>query len=157
VALPLTVLDRANITVGPDGRCFATQVIAPPVMQTVTEQVQIVPAQLDASGAVTSPPVFRNQQVERIATPAQEQSFETLCPPAFTAEFSSSLQRALLARDAYLGAVTGTYDEATGAAVQLYQSPTGPNSPILAVQTARDLGLVSLSAAQINALDGDTQ
>jgi len=151
--LPATLLDTANIDVGPDGRCFTSRIITPAVTQMVMEPVEVIPAQIDAGGMVTAPPVFRNQEVERVVTPAEQSRFETLCPPAFTPEFTSSLQRALIARDAYAGPVTGLYDQATGEAVRLYQNASGPNSQIIAMSTARDLGLVALSAAQLQGLE----
>jgi hypothetical protein len=40
-------------------------------------------------------------------------------------------------------------DVATGRAVQDYQRRNGPDSPILAIATARELGLVVLSPEEI--------
>ena len=80
--------------------------------------------------------------------------FETICPPGFTEEFVASLQRALAARGHYDGPVHGTLDAATGRAVQDFQRGNGPDSPLLAIDSARLLGLVVLSADQIDILNG---
>ena len=147
---PATFLETANITVGPDGRCFADRILAPAVTERVTEQVLVIPAQTDADGMVTEPAIYRNQEVDRIVSPEQRENFETLCPPDFTPAFISSLQRALAARNAYSGPISGIYDTHTGEAVRLFQNQTGPNSQIIARETAQTLGLVALSADQID-------
>ena len=153
IAVPATLLETADIRLEDDGRCVTGTIVAPAVTETITQQVEVIPAELDATGAVTRPAVFRNQQVERIVTPAQRDTFETLCPPAFTPNFTASLQRALMARDAYAGPINGIYDARTGEAVRLFQNTNGPNSQIIARTTAQDLGLVALSSGQLDTLD----
>jgi peptidoglycan hydrolase-like protein with peptidoglycan-binding domain len=56
----------------------------------------------------------------------------------------STLQRALLIRRAYDGAITGQYDAATSLAVQSYQRRSGTDSPLLATAIARDLGILAV-------------
>jgi peptidoglycan hydrolase-like protein with peptidoglycan-binding domain len=89
------------------------------------------------------------QEITRERT---EISFETLCPPSYTADFVSSLQRALALRGFYTGLVTGIMDIPTGRAVQDFQRVDGPDSPILSIDTARALGLTQLTAEQIDSL-----
>ncbi|MFC6759366.1 peptidoglycan-binding domain-containing protein [Sulfitobacter porphyrae] len=57
----------------------------------------------------------------------------------------ASLQRALSARGLYAQQITGTLDDATRAAVQRYQKPTGPDSGVLSLETARSLGLIAVA------------
>lgn len=152
---PPSVLETANIEIGIDGRCFTSFAISQDVFETVVEQVEVVPAVRDAQGRITAPAVFRNQDVRRLVAPSERGRFETLCPPQFTSEFTANLQRALAARQSYVGPVTGVYDARTGDAVRLYQLRHPPsdgqvvNSEVIAIDVARALGLVPLSQAQI--------
>lgn len=138
----------AGIRIGPGGTCFATDT-TPAVIETVTEQVIDRPAVLGADGSVVTPASVRTVTRQEITRERSEISFETPCPPAYTADFVESLQRALALRGFYDGPVTGLMDVATGRAVQDYQRRSGPDSPILAIATARELGLVVLTAEQI--------
>ena len=54
------------------------------------------------------------------------------------------LQRALIVRRAYTGPVSETYDAATQAAVAAFQRDRGIDSPLLSVDTARDLGVLAI-------------
>lgn len=71
-----------------------------------------------------------------------EVRFETLCPPAYTQDFTESLQRALAARGVYRGHITGEMDAATQGAILRWQAERGLASGILALETARAFGLV---------------
>ena len=102
------------------------------------------PARTSPDGSITFPPVFRNADrpvTEFVATGIE---FETLCPEEFTPARVSTLQRALKARLAYSGPITGVYDTATQQAVQAFQKPSGFDSPQIARAIAIDLGVVSL-------------
>lgn len=141
----------AGIRVGPGGACFATDT-TPAVIETVTERMIDTPAVLDETGAVITPATYRSETRQEITRERSEISFETPCPPAFTAAFVESLQRALALRGFYDGPVNGVMDVATGRAVQDFQRRNGPDSPILSIAAARELGLVVLTPEQIDQL-----
>ena len=81
-------------------------------------------------------------------TPRTDRWFEIPCPPAFTVEFVSTLQRALQARGQYSGAVSGNMDDATRRAVLAVQTAAGLPSDVLSIETARDLGIVAVPRTQ---------
>ena len=134
----------AAIETDADGRCIG-RAITPAVIETVTAQELVTPAVLGPDGAVLQPARYRSVIRQNITRDRQEVLFETICPPAFTAEFVSTLQRALATRGYYQGPISGVLDTATGRAVQDYQRGTGPDSPLLSIGAARALGIVSLS------------
>jgi len=146
-------LATAEIETDADGRCFGRDV-TPAQIETVTAQVRDREEVRDAAGAVLLPATYRSETRQQIVRERQEVLFETICPPGFTQEFVASLQRALAARGHYDGPVHGTLDAATGRAVQDFQRGNGPDSPLLAIDSARLLGLVVLSADQIDILNG---
>lgn len=115
-------LNEAQIRIADDGRCYARDHARDFV---------------DRRGIVRSGNVIE---------------FETLCPPFFTSEFVETLQRALAARGAYSGVITGILDDPTRAALREFQRQDGPDSELLWIGTARRLGLVRLSEAQIASL-----
>ncbi len=126
----------------PPGSCWG-RTISPAVIETVTEQVQVQPARISPTGEIQSLPVFRTDTRQRIITPRQDNWFETPCADTLTPEFVATLQRALAARGLYGGAIAGVLDDATRAALRRYQiDEGGPDSPVLALATARALGLV---------------
>lgn len=65
-------------------------------------------------------------------------------------EFVSTLERALKVRGIYAGAITGTLDRATGAAIRQFQRDDGPDTLLLSVAAARKLGLVALLQTQLD-------
>jgi hypothetical protein len=140
-----------EIEIGQDGRCFATDTM-PAVIQTVTAQVLDRPAVTAPDGTILSPAAYRTVTRQEITREREEVTFETLCPPAYTAAFVESLQRALALRGFYGGPVTGVMDVTLGRAVQDFQRQTGPDSPILSIATARSLGLEELSPEEIDRL-----
>lgn len=142
----------AEIQSDSDGRCYGRD-ITPAVIETVTAQVLDAPAVVAEDGTVMSPAIYRSEISQQIARERQEVAFETLCPPAYTVEFVETLQRALQARGFYSGPVNGQLDQATGQAVQAFQRDDGPDSPLLWIATARELGIVALSPDQIQALN----
>tara|TARA_R110000796_G_scaffold45616_29_gene110393 strand:+ start:184 stop:684 length:501 start_codon:yes stop_codon:yes gene_type:complete len=126
------------------GTCWG-RTISPAVIETVTEQLQIKPAQISATGEIQTLPVYKTETRQEIVKPRQDNWFETPCPHQLTPDFISTLQRALEARDAYDGDITGTLDDPTRRAMRLYQmSQGGPDSPVLSLETARSLGLVAV-------------
>ena len=127
----------------PEGSCWG-RTVSPAVIETVTEQVQIAPAKMNPDGTIVKPPVYKTETRQDIVKARVDNWFETPCPDVLTLEFNRSLQRALQARGFYGGPITGEMDAATRAAVQRYQSKQGPNSGVLGIKAARDLGLVAV-------------
>ena len=128
----------------PEGTCWG-RTVSPAVVETVTRQVQVKPAQINPDGTIGAPPTYRTETRQEIVTPRVDNWFETPCPEAMTPDFIASLQRALQARSYYLGDVTGTLDPATRAAVEAFQTAEGgPRSGVLSLAAARALGLVAV-------------
>lgn len=138
---------RSTATSGPPGAkpgtCWGRE-ISPAVIETVTEQIMVQPAEVLADGTVVSPGVFRTESQQRIVEERRETWFETPCDPVWTEEFTATLQRALKARGHYTGTITGNLDKRTRAAIRRYQSAQGLNSSILSMEAARQLGLVAV-------------
>ncbi len=143
----------AEIESGEDGRCFGRD-ITPAVIETVTAQVLDLPAVTGPDGEVLVPAAYRPEVRQQIARERGEVLFETICPPAFTVDFVSTMQRALSARGFYRGEISGILDAQTGRAVQDFQRENGPDSPLLSISAARTLGLVTLSGDQFDILNG---
>ncbi len=78
----------------------------------------------------------------------EEVAFRVPCPEQVSAEFLSTLQRALAARGYFEGSVTGRADAATRTAVQAFQRDNGFNSPILTLETAQRLGLLPITLSR---------
>jgi hypothetical protein len=127
----------------PAGTCWG-KIPTPAVIETVTEQILVTPARTNADGTIASLPVYREERRQQIVTPRTDRWFEIPCPPAFTVEFVSTLQRALQVRGQYGGEVTGNMDDATRRAVMAVQSAKGLPSDVLSIETARDLGIVAV-------------
>lgn len=127
----------------PPGTCWG-KIPTPAVVETVTEQVLVTPAKMNPDGTIATLPVYREERRQQIVTPRTDRWFEIPCPPAFTVEFVSTLQRALSARGLYTGEITGNMDEATRRAVLAVQSPEGLPSDVLSIETARELGIVAV-------------
>lgn len=125
----------------PRGTCWG-KIPTPAVVETVREQVLVTPGKTNPDGTIATLPVYRSENRQRIVTPRRDRWFETPCPPVFTIEFVSSLQRALQARGLYSGAITGNMDAATRRAVLNIQTADGLPSDVLSIDTARELGLV---------------
>lgn len=128
------------------GSCWGKNV-SPAVIETVTHQVMMQPAQVQADGTVIQPAIYKTETRQAIVEERRETWFETPCPDVLTDEFVSSLQRALAARGHYRGTVTGEMDARTRAAVRRYQEPQGLDSGILSLAAARRLGLVAIDLA----------
>ncbi|UWQ18669.1 peptidoglycan-binding protein [Jannaschia sp. M317] len=126
------------------GACYARG-ITPAVLETVTSQVQEVPAVRHPDGTILSPARFRTVTSTRIVQDRGENWFETPCPlrdrdPVFVQQ----IQRALQVRGLYGGEINGFYDVPTRAAVQAFQTPLGLESGTLSNESAKALGLVAL-------------
>ncbi|MEL6570681.1 MAG: peptidoglycan-binding domain-containing protein [Pseudomonadota bacterium] len=124
-----------------DDRCFA-KTEPQEVTRIVTEQVLVLPERTSPDGSITSPPVFREQSRPVVETVDNSIDFETLCPAERSEETIATLQRALKARVAYDGPITGSYDTPTQQAVQAFQRPSGYDSPEIARVVAEQLGVV---------------
>ncbi|WP_342344734.1 peptidoglycan-binding domain-containing protein, partial [Vannielia litorea] len=122
------------------GSCWDKET-TPPETKTVIVPTLVQPAQLTASGAVISPPIYRRAPQEQIITPSKALWFETPCPADLTPDYVSSLQRALAVRGHYNGPVTGEMDARTHRAIRRFQQPQGLDSSTLSLAAARTLGL----------------
>lgn len=127
----------------PGGTCWG-KIPTPAVIETVTERVQVTPARTNPDGSIATLPVYRTENRQRIVEPRRDRWFETLCPPAFTVEFVSTLQRALQARGLYDGPITGNMDTLTRRAVMAVQTADGLPADVLSIKTARELGIVAV-------------
>lgn len=126
----------------PPGTCWGKKE-TPARIETVTKQVQLAPAETDASGRVTRPATYATETRQSIVRERVTTWFETPCPETQTRAFIASVQRALAARDLYSGPVTARLDTATRIAIRRYQVRHGLDSDILSLDSARRLGLVA--------------
>lgn len=126
---------------GADPNACWTQTVSPATIETVTQKVLVTPARISPDGRVQTPPVYRNETRQIVATPRREEWFETPCAQDMTPEFIASVQRALVARGYLTGEATGVLDAPTRRAIETYQSRAGINAEMLTVAAARKLGL----------------
>ncbi len=126
------------------GTCWGRSA-SPAVIETVTEQILVQPAEVLADGSVIQPAVYKTETLQKIVKERRETWFQTPCAKDMTQEFIESLQRALKARELYRGTITGTLDARTRAAIRRYQEPQGLDSGILALETGRQLGLIAVA------------
>lgn len=127
----------------PPGTCWG-KIPTPAVVETVTEQILVSPAEMNPDGTVATLPVYRAERRQHIVIPRTDRWFEIPCPPSFTVEFVSTLQRALQARGLYTGEINGNMDTATRRAVLAVQRAAGLPSDVLSIETARNLGIVAV-------------
>lgn len=125
------------------GTCWG-RAVSPAVIETVTEQIMVQPPEVLADGTVINPAIYRSETHQRIVRERRETWFETPCESVWTAEFTTSLQRALKVRGHYYGAETGRRDKRTRAAIRRYQKAQDLDSAILSVEAARQLGLIAV-------------
>ncbi|MEP2530846.1 peptidoglycan-binding domain-containing protein [Shimia sp.] len=125
------------------GSCWGRDII-PAVVETVTEQVVVQPAEVLDDGTVLNPAIYRTETQQRIVRERRETWFETPCPEVWTPEFTASLQRALKARGLFYGSISGEQDSRTRAAIRRYQKAGDLNSAILSLESARRLGLIAV-------------
>ncbi len=133
----------------PPETCWGKDV-TPAVVETVTEQITVRPAEIDTDGTVLRPASYRTETRQAILRERREEWFESPCAATQDPDFIASLQRALAARSLYDRPVTGQMDRATQEAVRRYQATDGPNSGILSLASARRLGLVALDRATLD-------
>lgn len=126
----------------PEGACWA-QDVAPLMIETVTDQVQVAPEERAPDGTLIRPAAFRSETRQQIVQERTEIWFQAPCPEEFSVAFVASLQRALKARALYVGPVTGTMDAATETAIRKYQAERGLDSTKLSLAAARQLGLIA--------------
>lgn len=136
-------LERSTGVGPPDARpgaCYGRDV-TPAVIETVTEQIILQPAELTSQGSVSAPAIYREETRQEIVQERRELWFEIPCGLETDPPFIATLQRALAARALYSGPVNGLYDARTRAAVRRYQRAQGLDSGILSLAAARQLGL----------------
>lgn len=126
------------------GTCWG-KVVTPAVIETVTDQIMMQPAEVLDDGSVVTPAVYKTETRQAIVQERRVTWFETPCAADLTPEFVSNVQRALAARDVYRGPVNGHMDARTRAAVRRYQVAEGLDSGILSLAAARRLGLVAVA------------
>ena len=127
----------------PPGSCWAKN-ISPAIVETITEQVIVQPAEVAADGKVVRQAIYKTETRQAIIKERQETWFEKTCDEVLTPDFIATLQRALRARDLYRGPITGEMDSRTRAAIRKYQAPEGLDIGILSLAAARKLGIVAL-------------
>ena len=141
--------DLAFLTqVAPPGAALGTcwgKTTEPAIIETVTEQVMLQPAQVMTDGTVISPAIYKTETRQAIVRERKETWFETPCAEDMTEEFIKSVQRALSVRGLYSGSVSGVMDSRTRAAVRRLQKPQGLVSGILSLAAARQMGLSQIT------------
>ena len=125
------------------GSCWGKH-MTPAIIETVTHQVMLQPAEIMADGTVTRPASFKTETRQNIVRPRNEIWFETPCPTQMTPEFIASVQRALTARGLFRGTITGEMDRPSHAAIRRFQAAQGLDSGILSLAAARKLGLIAV-------------
>ncbi|MEO1139646.1 MAG: peptidoglycan-binding domain-containing protein [Pseudomonadota bacterium] len=125
------------------GSCWGKD-ISPAVVETVTEQVLLQPAEVRSDGTVAQPAVYKTETKQMIVRERRETWFETPCSVDLTQDFNASVQRALKARGHYRGPINGEMDARTRAAIRAFQKPQGLDSGILSIAAARQLGLIAV-------------
>jgi hypothetical protein len=104
------------------GTCWGKHV-TPAIIETVTHQIVVQPAQVMVDGTVTQPAIYKTETLQKIVRERREAWFQTPCANIMTPEFIASIQRALAARELYRGKISGEMDASTRAAVRRYQKP----------------------------------
>lgn len=125
------------------GTCWGKDA-TPAVIETVTEQIMLQPAEVAVDGTVINPAIYKTETRQAIVKERRETWFEVPCDDVMTPSFIASVQRALSVRGHYRGPVTAEMDARTRAAIRAYQKPQGLDSGILSLAAARKLGLVAV-------------
>ncbi len=125
------------------GTCWGKHV-TPAVIETVTEQIILQPAEITTDGQMVQPTLYKTETRQAIVQERRVTWFETPCAADQTPNFVASIQRALAARGLYRGPANGEMDARTRAAIRRFQAPEGLDSGILSLAAARKLGLVSV-------------
>lgn len=124
------------------GECWASDV-TPAIIETITEQKIVSPELRDAAGTLIAPASYSTTTRQNMVQDRTEIWFRAPCPDLQTAEFLTTLQRALKARGYFLLPLTGVMDPATRQALRRFQAERGLDSPILSLAAAKELGLIS--------------
>lgn len=144
-------IDPISLASAPPGAKAGTcwdKTTSPAVIETQTRKVLLQPAQISSDGRVQQPPIYKDETHQVVVEPRRETWFEIPCPQVLTPQFVESLQRALAARGHYTGAITGTIDLKTQAAIHSYQRAEGFDKPTLTLATARKLGLITIDLSE---------
>jgi hypothetical protein len=128
---------------GPPGACWDRYTL-PTIIETVTEQVLVTPAERGPDGAVIRPAIFSTESSQQIVQERGQVWFRAPCIAEQTVDFVATLQRALKARGLYVAPVNGTFDPTTAEAVRRYQASRGFDSPRLTLAAARELGIINV-------------
>ncbi len=128
--------------------CEGRHITTPAMIETITTQTEVSPAQYDDTGKITAEAVYQTKTQQRITDERIEIRFEAVCPSVMSEEFLSSLQRALAAREIYQSGINGRHTQATKTAIKAYQTQSGLESEILSIETARQLGLVTIDLSE---------
>lgn len=124
------------------GTCWGRDV-TPAMVETATDHTMIQPPEIDASGIVRVPAIYRTEQVQRIVREREEIWFRAPCNDELSAENIENLQRALQARGLYDGPISGQLNMATRRAVRAFQQPQGLDSGLLSLRAGRQLGIIA--------------
>lgn len=133
----------------PEGTCWG-RIISPALIETVTEQILVAPARQANDAATDTAAIYRTETRQRIVNEREVTWFEAPCSDDMTPDAVATLQRALAVRDFYNGPVTGKIDAATSEAVGRYQASTGLQSRVLALSTARALGVLAVPVEDLS-------
>ena len=139
----VTRLNQAAPSGAEPGSCWG-KAVTPAIIETVTHQVMLQPAQIHVDGTMLQPGVFKTETRQEIVRERKETWFQRPCDAEMSPEFIASLQRALGARELYRGNISGEMDARTRASVRRFQKPLGLDSGILSLAAARKLGLVAV-------------
>ncbi len=136
-------LDHSGPPGAPSGTCWG-KTVKPAIIETRTEQRLLEPAKYSDAGTVIQPARYKTESQQVIVSERQHSWFEAPCDNVLTVEFISSLQRALAVRNLYGGPITGEMDARTATAIRRFQQVDGPRSGVLALSSARKLGLIAI-------------
>ena len=128
------------------GTCWGKSA-KPAVIETVTRQIVLHPAEVLDDGTVVRPAIYKTETHQDIVRERVETWFETPCAADLTPQFTASVQRALKVRGQYRGPINGKMDARTRAAVRAYQEAQGLQSGILSLAAARQLGLAVVQSS----------
>ena len=143
-----TLIDLGQIETDRSGKCFGKDV-SPAVFEIVTTTTIVRPAEIDDEGNIIVAAITKDVSEPTVIREREELRFETICPPDYTPEFVATLQRALTVRGFYKGPINGHLDVLTSTAIRHFQRSNGHDTPLLALETARVLGVVELDRATL--------
>ncbi|MDE0967947.1 MAG: peptidoglycan-binding domain-containing protein [Octadecabacter sp.] len=123
--------------------CFDSAT-TPAIIETVTEQIMLKSLSIRGDSTVVPPAAFHTVTRQKIMRERREVEFEIPCRAIMTPQLIASVQRALIARGYYNGAINGVVDQYTSSAIERFQTAQGyVHTSTLTLQTARALGLVA--------------